>query len=401
MIRSFLHRHIWQRLPHRARRRALQSLTTAFAPRPDADARREGPFIVAGCLRSNTGLGQSARLCHDALLTSGFDVRGIDLTQALFQSPDNGDFTFRDAGGLIGPGILILHVNAPLMPLALAHIGRTTAARKWIVGYWAWELEKTPPDWHIGTRFVHEVWAPSTFTARAIAGQLPQTVPLRVVPHPVALSAAAAQGVSASPDKPFTALSILDASSSLARKNPLGVIAAFRSAFGDDPGARLMLKVSNLDRAGSHAAPLGEALRGATTITLIDRALAQAEMEDLFAQADVLLSLHRSEGFGLTIAEAMLRAIPVVGVRWSGEADFFDETVGLVVRHNLMPARDPQGTYDFATLSWADADIGDASAKLRALRHDPVRRAELGEAARRRALRLWSAENYAKASAGR
>ena len=122
--KSLLHR-LWRCMPRRARRSVLFHATSVAAPRPTSRARPALPIVVAGALRTASGLGQSARLCHDALKVAGERVFGLDLTSALMQPADHADFAFADGGAVLGPGTLILHVNSPLVPLAMwRHIGR-------------------------------------------------------------------------------------------------------------------------------------------------------------------------------------------------------------------------------------------------------------------------------------
>jgi hypothetical protein len=186
-MKSLLHREVWQRLPQGPRQRALFGAATLLAPRPGREVLPSGPIIVAGALRTASGLGQSARLGYEALRLAGVEVFGVDLTAALMQPLDAADFDFADGSSLVGPGTLILHVNAPLVPLAFIRLGRRLVADKYVVGYWAWELPALPADWRHGIRFVHEVWVPSRFVAQAISS-MSFGRPVRVVPHPVALS---------------------------------------------------------------------------------------------------------------------------------------------------------------------------------------------------------------------
>jgi glycosyltransferase involved in cell wall biosynthesis len=347
-------------------------------------------LVVAGALRASSGLGQSARLCVEALREDGASIAGIDLSHVLRQDLDVPlPKALVEAGS--GPGTLILHVNAPLCGLALLAIGRHRAYGKRIIGYWAWELPEVPAEWKLGVELVHEIWAPSTFTATAIA-RIAGGRPVRVVPHAVALGPRP-DPAPRRPGAPFTVLCLFDAASSVSRKNPEGGIIAFRRAFGDDPGARLVLKTQRLDAAPEQAARL-RALAAAPNIHLINSVMDQVELNHLFAEADVLLSLHRAEGFGLALAEAMRRGIAVIATGWSGNADFLTPEVGVPIPWRLVPAEDPQRTYHMPSLRWADPDLDAAAEALLALRLDPDRRARLGSAAANYAEAHWSGKAY-------
>jgi len=393
MTLSRLHRVLWQRLPQRARRAALMRATRGVAPRVDSAAQPAEPIIVAGALRASTGLGQSARLCYRALETAGYDVRGVDLSALFMQPIDLPGFTYRDGAGFEGAGTLILHVNSPFVPLALWSLGKSVVRGKWVVGYWAWELPRVPDDWGVGAAFVHEVWVPSRFTANAVASCL-AIDKLAVVPHPVAVDRPCAYE-RREPDE-LVVLTIADAASSMARKNPFAAVNAFRRAFGASPDARLLVKLNHPAAFPEGERALRELIGHAPNIALVTEALTADEMGQLYAKADCVLSLHRAEGFGLVIAEAMLRGLPAVSTDWSGPTDFLIADRGMPVPYTLVPARDPQGSYDDPEQFWAESDIAAAAEALAAMT-DPARRAAIGDAARRFAEEFFSPERYAAA----
>lgn len=384
-LMELLHRQVWQRLPYGLRRAALFRGASMLAPRSVPGAIAGPPITVVGPLRASSGLGASARLCLEALRANGVKAAALDITAALRQpatlpppEPPNAIEP--------GPGTLILHVNAPLTGMALLAVGRRRAAGKRIIGYWNWELPEVPPDWALGVGLVHEIWVPSTFTATAIA-PIARGRPVHVVPHPVALVAPPAQ-LAREAGTHFKVLSLFDASSSLARKNPEGAIAAFQAAFGDDPSARLVLKTQRMSEAGKAATRLRE-LADAPNIMVLDATFDAAGLETLYAEADVLLSLHRAEGFGLTLAEAMRRGIPVVATGWSGNADFLSDEVGIPIPWSLVSAQDDQRTYHHPNLRWAEPDVAAAAAALRRLRADPALARRLGAAGA-----VWAAEEW-------
>lgn len=395
-MRKSLHRHLWQRLPHRYRRKALFIGTAAIAPRPLQGVRPAEPVIVVGAFRTASGLGESTRLCYDTLKATGVPIFGIDLTAGLMQPIDYPDLDFADGRHIQGPGTLILHVNSPLVPLALCRLGRNLVRDKYVVGCWAWELPHVPPDWCYGVPFVHEIWTPSTFTATAVS-EISDGRPVRVVPYAVALHQrqTADRVCVVETDRPFTALLIFNMASSFARKNPLATIAAFQRAFGDDDSSRLIIKTSNGNAYPDGINALNEAVRGSPNIVLIDRTMTRAEIETLYQQSNVIVSLHRSEGFGLTLAEGMLRGLPVIATNWSGNVDFLHPDNSLTVPYRLVPAADSQGTYDHPGTMWAEPDIDAAAAALQRLRREPELARGLGQAAAAYGERIWSADHYA------
>jgi glycosyltransferase involved in cell wall biosynthesis len=271
-------------------------------------------------------------------------------------------------------------VNSPLLPLALRHLPRGLVRGRRVIGYWAWELPVVPPDWRVGAHFVHEVWAPSRFTAAALGTLLPGRV--RVVPHPVAAAPPVPAPLDRSafglPDDAVVVLVSFNLASSFARKNPLGAIAAFRAAFGDRSDRILLLKVGHPGHFPADFAQLRQAVGDAANIRLDTAELPRADRHALTRAADIVLSLHRSEGFGLVPAEAMLLGRPVIATAWSGNMDFMDETSAALVDYCLIPARDPRGVFEADGAEWADPVLGDAIAQLRRLADDAEARRALG-----------------------
>ena len=351
------------------------------------------PIIVAGALSTASGLGQSARLCHEALRLAGVKVLGIDLSADLMQPQDISGFTFDDGRARLGTGTLILHVNAPFVPLALWRLGARFLCDKRIVGYWAWELPKLPADWRHGMPFVHDILVPSRFVADAVR-PLSGGRPVHVLPHAVMAERPHAGRPPRPPGQPFTVLTIFNAASSIARKNPAASIDAFRLAFGGDPTARLIVKVANLNSCKDAESVIKQAVGTAETISVIDGVMSEPEIDVLYQRADCVLSLHRSEGFGLVLAEAMARGIPVVATDWSGNVDFLTHATGCPVPFRLVPAADPQHTYNHPGMLWAEPDVAMAAQCLRQLRDEPDKAARLGENAARFAVYHWNALSY-------
>jgi glycosyltransferase involved in cell wall biosynthesis len=378
-------RRAWRLLPPRTRRHlftrvcALVAPTIARHPPPAC-----GGLAVAGELSATTGLGEGARLMVRALAILGMRNWELDVgppwrptvKPALARLPKLPD------------GIpLVVHANAPMLPASLMRLPRAMVHGRRVIGYWAWELTKLPPEWAIGASFVHEIWVPSQFTADAVESLRPGRV--RVVPHPVAVVPPSPSALDRKafdlPDDAVIVLTVFNLASSLERKNPYAAITAFRAAFGDRRDRLLVLKVGHPTHFPSEFAYLAEAAN-APNIRLETRDLPRADNHALFAAADIVLSLHRSEAFGLVLAEAMLLSKPVVATGWSGNMEYMDQDSAALVGYRLVAAHDRRGTYDVAHTVWADADLASAVAHLRRLADDEVERRALGARARKAAL---------------
>ena len=202
---------------------------------------------------------------------------------------------------------------------------------------------------------------------------------MHVVPHPLpeAPVTPGMRGKLGLPSDALVVLNVFHLGSAFSRKNPLAAIAAFRRAFGDDPKRVLAIKL--IDN-GAHLArhELDAAIAGAANIRLIEGMLPEADMAGLMAASDIVISLHRSEGFGLVPAQAMALGKPVVATGWSGNLDFMNERNSALVSYSLVPVRDPQGFFDSADQRWADADVEHAAEWLRRLAADAHLRAKLG-----------------------
>ncbi|HWA81411.1 MAG TPA: glycosyltransferase [Acetobacteraceae bacterium] len=383
---------LWRLLPAGGRRRLFAETTALLAPRPDRIVPLSGPghaegLVIAGELSRSSGLGEGARLMLKALGHLGVAAWPLDITGPMWPGAASDLPPLTPAAPPAGAG-LVLTVNPPMLPWVLLHQKRHLLRRRRVIGYWSWELESVPATWRVGPRFVHEVWVPSRFTARAIEPLLPGQV--RVVPHPLAIAPPApARRDRQSFGLPAGAVIVLvsfSISSSYVRKNPLAAVAAFQAAFGNRPDRFLLMKVGNPSSAPEDFQELSSAVSNLANVRLFTETLSPADNHALIATADIVLSLHRSEGFGLVLAEAMLLGKPVVATGWSGNLDFMDEASAALVGYHLIPASDPRGVFEAPGAVWAEPDIGEAARHLVRLADDPAARASLGARARAMAL---------------
>ncbi len=391
-------RRLWQRLPQHTRTRILGSVSRLVAPLPDRAPRGGFPIAIAGLFSTMSGIGEGARLAYDALDAAGMAPAAIDISGAFGQAELEAPARRAIVAG--SGGTLVVHHNAPFLPHALWAIGRARVRGRRVVGYWAWEFPRIPDSWLPSLRYLHEVWVPSELARVAVAAAT--DLPVHVVAHPMP-PVTATSNMRARLGLPADALIVLTAfhmGSAFTRKNPLAAIAAFRRAFGDAPDRLLAIKL--IDHGASPIArdELERAVAGASNIRLINVMLPPADMAGLIAAVDIVLSLHRSEGFGLVPAEAMQLGKPVVATGWSGNMDFMNERNSAPVSYELVPVQDP---YDGAFIAdgqlWAEANVEDAADWLRRLAAEPELRQRLGSAARADIARQLSPESFARAVA--
>ncbi|OLF18343.1 FkbM family methyltransferase [Actinophytocola xanthii] len=332
---------------------------------------------VLGYLTAELGVGEMGRLVHGAVVASGVPVAtAVEEFTVVSRtshplSPDArpGEPTF---------GVSVLVVNADMTGQTL-RLYPELARDRYVIGVWSWELDTFPPAMHPAFGQVDEIWTISEFCAEAIREHSPVPVHTFAVPVRDPLGPAAAQRAPRN-DEVTRFLFVFDHNSIFDRKNPLAAIAAFRAAFGDRSDVRLVLKTINGDRHPGDRERLRLAAAGDDRIELIEEYLSGEEVAKLFETADAYVSLHRSEGFGLTVAEAMAHGLPVVATDYGGTAEFLTAETGWPVPYRLVDVGPGNEPYP-RDAHWAEPDIDAAAAALREIAADPVaalRRAAAG-----------------------
>ena len=254
-----------------------------------------------------------------------------------------------------------------------------------------WELPLVPVAWVPMLDAMDLVLAPTRFVQSACAAAIP---PERVLHYPQAVFLPGgirpdreAWGL---PGKGTTFVVSFDIGSDIERKNPWAALDAFRQAFPDDPEVRLLIKTKPWPGVQAYRAQAEElrARVGADRrMRVVDRSLSYAEVLGLYASGDVMVSLHRSEGLGLHLMEAMSLRKVVVATGWSGNMDFMTDQDSVPVGYRMVPVatRHPHYLSEVGRpgQEWAEADLGEAARALRMLHEHPERRTSLGEAAER------------------
>ena len=394
-------------LPRSPGRHAPDGLPRKTQPDPDAAAggaaaetsrqaaQTNGGLAVrlTGYLGHTLGLGAAARGYAQALEAVGVPVRTATVPLHHLALPvaleaEYGRHGFEELVHEGRHGFEIIAVNADELPDFVERLGEDYFEGPRI-GIWGWEVNTIPARWQRAFALVEEIWVYSRFMAQNIGAAAP--VPVIALPPPVERPPQPASPQRLDVPEGFLFLFIFDYLSTIQRKNPVGLIEAFKQAFAPGEGPQLLIKTIN-----GPLRPLAEeevkwAAHGREDIHVIDRSLSGEEMQGLMAACDCYVSLHRSEGFGLTLAEAMSIGKPVIATGYSGNVDFMTQENSYLVDYTIVRVGPDCEIYP-AEGEWAEPDIEHAAQLMRGVRADPERAERIGTQARADIAERLSAE---------
>ncbi|MGO4606852.1 glycosyltransferase [Variovorax sp. 2RAF20] len=354
-----------------------------------------------GYLRSHLGVGEAARNSVAALDAAGVAVHCHDIST---DAPaPTGDYTPPGQRWSSGtPAATILGCNADMLPDVLSKLPEHLLTT-YRVGCWYWETPDFPDEWADRFDLVDEIWAGTQFIADAIKrkAKIPVVVmPPMVMPPPVARDRAwLATLLPEASREEFMFLFQFDVASIPFRKNPQGVVAAFVEAFRPADPVRLIIKALNGEAHPELMLSL-RAVANGHRVSFLTTALESVDRFRLLASADSFVSLHRAEGFGLSIAEAMAYGLPVVATGWSGNVDFTHTNNAALVPFDLVRSEVSHGPYAAGTL-WAEPQLGAAARLMRRVWLDPVWRAQIAQAGQETVAAKFSATAVGPAMRGR
>ncbi|MGH9268370.1 MAG: methyltransferase domain-containing protein, partial [Acidimicrobiales bacterium] len=362
-------------------------------PRPQGDRavkgrRRHQPGVnVAGYVFAESGVGEGARSVVAALQQAGVPWRVVPFTA----TPSRQNSRFDDMGDADASyDTSIVCVNADQLRRFATGDGHHLFDGRYTIGLWHWEVEQFPDRMRDAAELVDEVWVCSRHAQAAVAPAVDR--PVHTFPLPVVVPAA--PGISRADlglSTDFLFLFCFDFHSVVERKNPVGVVKAYTAAFGPGGGTQLVIKSMHGEDCLVGLERLRAAAGGRPDVVLIDETLDAERHRGLMQTCDAYVSLHRAEGFGLTMAEAMALGKPVVATAYSGNLDYMTAENSYLVAYELVavpPGCDPYPT----TARWAEPDLDAAARALRAVWDDPVEARRRGQRARLDIERGFSAE---------
>jgi len=371
-LRAPLYNLAW-RLKNLLIRRRLEKIVVA-----PPDRRYQPGVNLIGPFSHATGLGESVRILSLALAAGREPLALVDLGEALeAESPP-----------ALRYDLNIIHVNPPDLGPVWRKLGHSTWDGRYNIAFWAWELETFPAAWRPAFDLFNEIWTPSEFVARAIRKET--DLPVLSMPYAMAPQAGPSNGRRrfGLPEGVFLFLIAADAYSVFERKNPLGAVEAFVRAFKpNEAGIGLVIKLRHTPQ--DFLRSLRAKLVAYPHVYYLEELLNKEEFNGLIECVDAFISLHRAEGFGLVMAEAMFLGTPCVATNWSANTEFMTPETAALVDYKLVRIGRDIGPFPRQG-RWAEPDIGQAAAWLRRLAYEPGLGRSLAAAAARHVREILS-----------
>ena len=326
--------------------------------------------LLVGYPRGEFGIGSLLRLSALALKEAEIPFGVFDFNPSS-QASQNDHRLDKWLTHLPEYSVNIFCIGADQLPLLKKILGKQFFQGRYNILYGAWELSRLPKRWVVCLEGMNEIWAMSSFMGQMFrrSTSLPvYDLQLPVVPDQLETWSRTRFQI---PENSFVFLFMFDFDSHVARKNPEAVIAAFKLAFpvSSNIPATLVIKSINSERHEKEWSCLKNKMDGDSRILQIHEVLSHSDNTALMQCCDCYVSLHRSEGFGLTLAESMLMGKPVITTGYSGNMDFTNPETALLVDYKLVQVQ--PGDYPFSRGEmWAEPNVQQACEYMRELVED-------------------------------
>jgi glycosyltransferase involved in cell wall biosynthesis len=331
----------------------------------------EDGINLIGNIRAETGLGQSCRLVADELEASGipytvcqYDQLGV-MAEGRYQQYEN------KISGELPYNINLIHINPHELGLAFWQAHEKIWDGRYNIGFWLWEIEDFPDEWIPCFHCMNEIWTPSKFITDSI--QRKTNLKVATIPYHVGLAIPEKDQCEYRknfrlPTDKFLFLMMYDRTSMTERKNPKAVIEAFLMAFSKEEEAGLVIKISNSSEKEIHR--IRSMIPEHKNVYFITEILERQQVNELIYCMDAVVSLHRAEGFGLVLAEAMLLGTPTIATNWSSNTEFMTKETACMVDAELVTLEKDIGSLKKGN-RWADPDWRQAAGYMRKLYEEP------------------------------
>ncbi|HWB58745.1 MAG TPA: glycosyltransferase [Chthoniobacteraceae bacterium] len=323
---------------------------------------------IIGFFQHEFGIGESARCSANSARAAGIPMALVLANIGTFSVPAGAQWSGDYREDNPHP-VNLFHLDAPQIKLVSKSHGADFMKGRYNIGYWAWELPEFPDYSLSNMDYVDEIWVPSEFVRQSMAEKSP--VPVLVMPHSIEFKAPTdvTRAQFGLPADDFLFLIMYDINSSQKRKNPQAAIRAFKEAFPNPRGVKLVVKTHGSKSNPRDFEALQASLGNSPHIILIDRTLGHDELRGLQNVCDCFVSLHRAEGFGLAMAECMYLGKPVIATNWSGNLQFMDAATGCLVDYKMAGIDETCGPYRKGQ-PWAEPDASHAAQWMKKIVED-------------------------------
>ena len=322
---------------------------------------------IIGYLNAESGIGEVARLLIRAIEEAQIPYS----TQIFSRTASRKNHPFLEKKDCIDSKVNLICINADQMPHFVKKADPSFFKESRNIGVWFWELEEFPTKYLASLNYVDEIWVASDFTRNALSKLTSKpiyTFPLPILPMDQETSLyRSSLGI---PLDRYLFLYCFDFFSIFNRKNPLGLIKAFKKAFAPNEGPFLLIKSINGKKHYLKLRKLYKEARGRSDIFILDQYFSNKEKNELMNLCDAYISLHRAEGFGLTLAEAMSLGKPVIGTHYSGNLTFMNQENSFLCPYELMPVGRGSAPYPSHAV-WGEPNLEEAAKLMRYVVKNP------------------------------
>jgi glycosyltransferase involved in cell wall biosynthesis len=326
---------------------------------------------------SPIGTGRAMRVAFAACRSVGLETAVRDVwnftAPEAAQAVEIGPFVTTTYGA-----INVFHLNGDEIEPALERIGPLPQGYNIVVPFW--ELPRYPAEWARQLERFDEVWAASDYIRQSVAAAVDRPVMHMPLSTEIALDSFFSRRHFGIPENSYAFLCFFDCRSYIMRKNPQAMVECFRRLLAARPLARtcLVMKLHGFEAAPTDLQEVLADLRNLHgRVVVLESTMSETEVHNLIRCCDAFISLHRSEGYGLALAEAMYLGLPVIGTGYSGNTDFMTPENSFMIGYHLIPV--PPDAYPHAEGQyWANPDLPEATARMTKLIDDPAAGRALG-----------------------
>lgn len=324
---------------------------------------------VFGFIGGEFGLGEAVRLIIKALKKADIPVSLINYD--IQTNHRNNDNTYDNYSNNAPYSINLVLMGPSEGKRILAHYPEDFFKNKYNIFYLNWESEYISSEYVENLRLYDEIWVPAQYCKEIVEKYL--TAPVKVIPYPIAIELDNNSDEEAerfyNPDS-FNFFFMFDYNSTLERKNTINLINAFEKAFGKtDTTVSLIVKTSKSTKFLKEKELLESHINGFKNVKIVEKIYDKQTLYKIIKGCDAYISLHRSEGFGLTMAEAMFFGKPVIATNYSGNLEFMNQENSFLVDYTKTAISASIINYDSNTI-WSEPSVDHAAELMKIVKEN-------------------------------